>query len=398
MVRVAYARHFETAAAVSSCVAQLHGVSPLFLIVFSGGKHAGADVHAALSAAFPGVPMAGGSAAGVIALAGYGYSGLEIGLIAFTDPRVVPSLHVNDDLLQGERIAGQEAGRHVAACAADGATVLLLYDSVAVGAPLRLHPASSIVEGFQEGLGGKHVRLFGGGLLTDLNLSDGWVIDSGGARRHGLQVLVFPSRVTAETAVLHGCRPVSSFMTITRMDGAEVFELDGEPALTVIERMLDLPLGGTEGHELTLIATLGQKQGDPFAPYDENDYVNRLILGADRTRGSVTLFEPDFTEGALVQIMARDNALMLESVRSGVAEANRTAARGDAFLNMYIDCAGRVSARTGASQEEAEVVTGDIDRGVPFLGFFSGVEIAPFDGYSRPLDWTGLLATLRYDA
>ena len=32
-------------------------------------------------------------------------------------------------------------------------------------------------------------------------------------------------------------------MEITRIDGAEVYELDGQPALGVIERMLGLSLG-----------------------------------------------------------------------------------------------------------------------------------------------------------
>jgi hypothetical protein len=241
--------------------------------------------------------------------------------------------------------------------------------------------------GFQAGAAGKRLRVVGGGLLTDLNLTDGWVMDSAGVRKHVVQALIFPPAIRADTVVCHGCRPVSTFMRITRLDGARVFELDGEPALTVIERMLGLPLGGTEGHELTTIATLGQKQGDPFGPYNENDYVNRLILTADRAAGSITLFEPDFTEGAMVQIMARDNALMLDSVRAG-----------DAILNLYIDCAGRVSARTGAPREEAEVVMESISPQVPFMGFFSGVEIAPFEDGSRPLDWTGVLVTLRYAA
>jgi hypothetical protein len=33
----------------------------------------------------------------------------------------------------------------------------------------------------------------------------------------------------------------------------------------------------------------------------------------------------------------------------------------------------------------------------PFMGFYSGVEIAPFAGnYSRPLDWTGVLTVLQH--
>jgi small ligand-binding sensory domain FIST len=195
---------------------------------------------------------------------------------------------------------------------------------------------------------------------------------------------------------MNGCRPVSTFMEITRIDGAEVYELDGRPALTVIERMLGLPLGGSRGHELTLTATLGEKQGDPFAPYDENAYVNRLILRANPESGSVTLFEQDFARGTRVQIMSRDNSLMLESVKRGVAEMNRSIAGTQPLLGLYIDCAGRGSARSGAPVEEAELVQRGLHPSVPLLGFYSGVEIAPFaGGLSRPLDWTGVLTVLQ---
>ncbi|HEY9346452.1 MAG TPA: FIST C-terminal domain-containing protein, partial [Inquilinus sp.] len=197
-----------------------------------------------------------------------------------------------------------------------------------------------------------------------------------------------------DTVILHGCRPVSTFMEITRIEGAEVFELDGRPALDVIERMLGVTLGSTSSHDLSLIATLGEKQGDPYAAYDENSYVNRLILRANRATGSITLFEKDFRQGTRVQIMSRDNALMLDSVRNGIRAINQEQRGRQPLLALYIDCAGRASARSGASIEEARLVADGLDPAIPFLGFYSGVEIAPFDGYSRPLDWTGLLTVL----
>jgi small ligand-binding sensory domain FIST len=149
---------------------------------------------------------------------------------------------------------------------------------------------------------------------------------------------------------------------------------------------------------LSLIATLGEKQGDRFAPYDENAYVNRLILTLSQARGSVTLFEPDFHRGAMVQIMSRDNNLMLESVRQGVAQSNLTVADKGGFVNLYVDCVGRASAFSGATVEEAELVLRGVDPSLPLVGFYSGVEIAPFGGYSRPLDWTGVLTTLRLES
>ncbi|HTW25709.1 MAG TPA: FIST N-terminal domain-containing protein [Acetobacteraceae bacterium] len=365
------------------------------LLVFCGGKHDPQPVLGALRASFGDVPLVGGSAAGAIWNHGCGYSGLEVGIAAFLHDSVVPEIRLTTDLDRDEVAAGKALGRSVAETAAENAVVLLFFDSVARNPPLRLHFASSIVEGFQEGLGSHPVTLIGGGLLTDLNLSDGWVFDGAGIRKHAAIALVFPPRVHAETVVLHGCRPVSTFMEITRIEGAEVFELDGQPALAAIKEKLPHLELTEENSNLSLIATLGEKQGDPFAPYDENAYVNRLILNYDRTRGSVTLFEPDFRRGTRVQIMSRDNSLMLDSARNGVKVINDAARARDCLMGLYIDCAGRASARSGAPVEEADLVRQGFEPSVPLLGFYSGVEVAPFQGYSRPLDWTGVLTVLR---
>lgn len=394
MIRIGYARHFDAASAVQQCVAALPRGDVRMLMAFCGGKHDPQAVLGALRAAFGPIPLVGGSAAGAICNDAAGYSGLELGVAAFVDPMMVPLVLAEPGLDANEQEAGRRLGARIAAVAQDGAVVLLLFDSVAQTQPLRLHPASDIVRGVTAGLGTKLVRLVGGGTLTDMNLSDAWVFDGQAARKHAAVALVFPPGIDAEIAILHGCRPVSTFMDITRIDGAEVFELDGQPALAVIERMLGLPLGGSQGQDLSLIATLGEKQGDPFAPYDEGAYVNRLILAANRAAGSITLFEPDFERGTRVQIMARDNGLMLDSVRHGIADINRRIAGRDALFALYIDCAGRASARSGAPVEEADLVRRSLPPGLKLLGFYSGVEIAPFDTYSRPLDWTGVVTVL----
>lgn len=397
-MRVGYGRNTDPAAAVRQAVAALGpaGREPAAVMAFAGGKLDPFAVRAALADALGPVPVVGGSAAGAISRAGTGYSGFELGLIAFEDPRTAPRILTTHGLDRDEKATGAALGAKVRGAVSGKSVVLLLFDSVASTQPPKLHHASAIVAGFNEAVGNAPVNLVGGGLLTDMNLTDAWVFDGQGVSKHALVTLVFPPGVEAETEILHGCRPVSAVMEITRIDGATVFELDGEPALKVIERMLGLPIGGGRGQELSLVATLGQKQGDPYAPYDEKSYVNRLILSANPEQGSITLFEPDFEPGALVQIMSRDNGLMLDSVRRGVAAMNRAVAGRQNLLGLYIDCAGRASARSGSAVEEAELVVQGLDASVPFLGFYSGVEVAPFDGeHSRPLDWTGVLTVLR---
>jgi len=396
MIRTAYASDIDVAAAVQACAGQLGLNAPDLLIGFIGGKHQPEMALQAIRQVFGDVTLVGGSAPGVISPGGFGYTGFEIGVIGFEGAGVTPALVSVDDLLAGERAAGRALGEAVRARSADGQTVLLLFDSVAETAPLRLHPGSQLMDGFQEGLDGRILHVIGGGLLTDINLSNGWMFDGAAVRKHGAVALIFPPGLSTSTVILHGCRPVSSFMEITKIEGAEVFELNGQPALTVVEQMLGLELGTTSGQQLSLVATLGQKQGDPFAPYDENKYVNRLILQANPAQGSITLFEPDFAVGTRVQIMSRDNALMLESVERGVAELKARIAGAECLLGLYIDCAGRASVMSGSDTEEAELVMSEMAPPFPLLGFYSGVEIAPFAGdYSRPLDWTGVLSILQ---
>jgi hypothetical protein len=75
--------------------------------------------------------------------------------------------------------------------------------------------------------------------------------------------------------------------------------------------------------------------------------------------------------------MSRDNDLMLDSARRGVAAISAMAERQGDLLCMYVDCAGRASARTGAAVEEAELVARGLEVSAPFLGFYSGVRWRP---------------------
>lgn len=379
---------------------------PAWVLVFCGGKHDPAAVLAGLRMVVGSLPVVGGSAAGTVTSAGFGYSGFEVAVGLFPASLGSPEILADGGLLEGEAAAGRRLGESLRGLAGEERVVLLFYDSVAATAPPRLHPASPLIDGIYQGMGaddrqggaGCRPHLVGAGTLTDMNLSDGYVFDGTRPRKHTAVAVVLPAAITAETAILHGCVPVSSFMTITNIEGAEVFELDGRPALDVIETMLGIDVADDGGRNLSLMVTLGEKHGDPFADYDENRYVNRLILRVESDRRSITLFEPDFRPGSVVQIMSRDNGLMVQSVRDGVRSMNGRVSGRRALMALYIDCAGRASARSGSEIEEAEVLLDEVAINAPLLGFYSGVEIAPVDEMrSRPLDWTGVLTVLCYN-
>jgi len=108
----------------------------------------------------------------------------------------------------------------------------------------------------------------------------------------------------------------------------------------------------------------------------------------------IVLFEPDLDAGTEILFMLRDSVGMIESARNnclalmaGIENEGKKPVFG-----LYIDCAGRTAALSDTLHEEAsEIVRIFNQRNIPFLGFYSGVEIAPLLGKSRGLDWTGVL-------
>jgi hypothetical protein len=227
--------------------------------------------------------------------------------------------------------------------------------------------------------------------MGDFQFTESYIFDGSQAVKHAGVAIVLPAVLQSHTTIMHGCIPVSPFLEITKIDGAVVYELDGRPALEVLMGMLDDESGSPVRENLHLLVTLGQKHGDPYAPYDEAAYVNRLIFDSNLEDGSVTLFEADFQEGTRVQIMSRDNELMVKSAHKRARKLITSLGQKSPIFALYIDCAGRTSGFSGAEVEEASIVQAQLGYETPLLGFYSGVEIAPLLDRSRPLDWTAVL-------
>src|ERR1700709_993613 len=113
MIGTGYANGIDVSAVLQLCHQQLGSQKPDLLLAFIGGKH---EPHSALEAMrriFGNVPIVGGSTAGAISSSGFGYSGFEIGLVAFSGTEVTPRIVVTRGLLEGEHAAGYSLGKAV---------------------------------------------------------------------------------------------------------------------------------------------------------------------------------------------------------------------------------------------------------------------------------------------
>lgn len=367
-------------------------------LAFCGGNHDPIAFLNSVEEVVGDATLIGGTAVGVISNEATGYGGYEAGVAVVSSNKIRFDSVAVGGLNKGELRAGEELGKLLAGKSKEDAqAILLFYDSIKSPQPLSVNLASQLIRGIEKGLDGPHAPVLGGGMLRDYQWSGSHVFSQGSALTQHAVGLVISGDCSVHHAISHGCEPASDYHTITSIDGPIVRELDGRPALDVIEDIIGTG-AAKDWQQYSLLVTLGANYGgDPYGDFNENEYVNRLIAAANPDDGSVILFESDFGPGEQVQVMRRSNEHMISSARTMSNSVLREIEGKDPFLGIYVDCAGRTSGFSGAGAEEGAIIQEMIGSRMPLLGFYSGVEIAPFMGGSRALDWTGVLIVLTED-
>ncbi len=229
------------------------------------------------------------------------------------------------------------------------------------------------------GNGSAILRGMGSVIGTEVPVSGGTAGDAGKFRKtwqfHGNRVLsdaavaiAFSGRFALGTGVRSGWSPIGLPKRVTRASGNVLYELNGEPALSVYERFLGkhaerLPTVGVE-YPLGLI---GQLDGDA-----ENDHLLlRATMSVNREDGSIR-FAGEVPEGAMVYLTCGDRSSILDATEEAVRMAleNLGEAANPALVFFY-SCMARKILLGLRTKEEIERVRSVIDPGVPVLGFYS---------------------------
>ncbi len=369
-----------------------------FTMAFCGGNHDPFAFLKAVGEIVGETTLIGGMTVGVITNEKIGYGGYETGVAVVSADDIRFDAVAVGNLSDGEEAAGVEFGRLLSEKSRlDSKGALFFYDSIKQSDPFAVNLASQLVKGVEKSLPIPHMPLLGGGVMKDYQWHEAPIFAGDQALMQHAAGVVVSGNCAFHHAISHGCEPASDYHTITNIEGPIVRELDGRPALNVIEDIIGAG-AGDDWRQYSLLVTLGANYSDdPYGDFKEDEYVNRLIAGVNPEDGSLILFESDFGPGEKVQIMRRSNEKMLESARSISESLLDEVKDSDPFLGIYIDCAGRTSGFCGAGAEEGAFVQETIGAEMPLLGFYSGVEVAPFMGGSRALDWTGVLIVLSED-
>jgi len=339
----------------------------------------------------PTARLIGGYAIGAFTSDHLGYEGYQVGVAVMSSDSMQVGMFIEKGLPDNEFDVGVALGEQVKSKDyKDTPNILLMYDSIKdkppEGVAFNMNLATPLIEGMGQSLG-SWPPAAGVGMIGDWqsNPTYQWFDDR--IEQQAAMALVLSGGVRMDTIIMHGCKPSSGYHTITKAEHNVVLEIDGKRAVDAIADLLGDAYKSWE--EYPFFVTLGLNKGDRFGEFREQEYANRLVMGVDKERGGLLMFEPDLKAGSEVQLMRR--SIDFNYMGERAADLLERVADRKPFFALYIDCAGRAGAYSGTEGEEAEEVQKAIGARMPLLGMYSGVEIAKVGRDMQALDWTGVL-------
>ncbi|MBY0434006.1 MAG: hypothetical protein K2U26_07850, partial [Cyclobacteriaceae bacterium] len=224
--------------AAENAMKNFTGLNVSLVLTFCSGKY---DPHLFLRGVRQitgNAPLMGGAAMGVFTNKELSYEGFEATVTVFWSDTIRFRLFHQPDLDLGEYEAGLKLGSQIdSASAPDDKGLIVLYDTVKTRNPPMFNFATPLFAALEKSID-PSVCCVGCGLVGDLQLLNCFqFINDRVVKQHVLAVLI-SGDCQFHNVIMHGCKPASSYKTITKAEGPVVYEMDNRPALEVIQELM----------------------------------------------------------------------------------------------------------------------------------------------------------------
>ena len=235
----------------------------------------------------------------------------------------------------------------------------------------------------------------------------------GGCFVGGLSGVAFAPEVACMTRLTQGCQPVGAEHTLSQADDLVALTLDGEPALEVMLRELDISLDEPQKAIAVVRQTLVGLSLPGDAAVDRTGHLQqavrvRHIVGLDPMRQGIALAE-HLQDGMGLVFCRRDaqaaradltricaelrealepESLSLEAAMQQSPQALSTTPQSGRRIAgaIYVSCTGRGGGHFGGPSAEMQIIRHALGD-VPLVGFYAAGEIAGQQLYG----YTGVL-------
>jgi hypothetical protein len=354
-------KNVRKAADLATQLGSLSALDPDLILLFGSIDHLNnAGLAAALHTALPRATPLGCSTAGEITADGVDDNSLTLTGVRFDKAQLnkasTPLNGMSDSFAAGERLGKQLAAPDLKAILVFGPGVQINGSALVDGITSVVGTAVPITGGLA-GDGGAFTQTF---TIGPDGVSD----------HHVVAVGLRGDSLSFTHGSFGGWEPFGPARKVTRCEGNVLFELDGEPALSVYKRYLgdhakDLPASGL----LFPFAMLG----------DDHNAMGliRTILAVDEDTGSLTLAGEINLNGYLKLMHASTDKLVNGAEAAAEAAAATYKSSGD-NLAILVSCVGRKLVMGSRVDEEVEAVADVFGSNAVLTGFYSYGEISPF--------------------
>jgi hypothetical protein len=361
------------------------------VVTFCNGKHDPVQFLGGVRSVTGNAPVVGGAAVGVFTNTDLSYEEYEANAVVFKSDSIKFKVFAESNLDKGEFTTGLKLGEQIRLAASDSDKGLVVfYDTIKSRQPLLFNFATPLFKAIEQVVD-PSLNCVGCGLVGDVQLMYSYQFFNDQVLQQHAVALLVSGKCQMHHIIMHGCKPASTYKTITRTEGPVIFEIDHRPALEVIDEMFPFDKK-LSWDKYPLLLTLGLNRGNKFEEFNEEAYANRLCLAIDRDKKALTMFEPDLKAGDEVQLMHR--SITLDYIKNGIDSLRRKSEGLKPVSYLYINCFGRAKPFGGGILEDADEIRKSIGPEVTFAGFYSGVEVAKVRNQMQALDWTGVLCLL----
>ena len=341
----------------------LRQLAPQLVLVFAGpGWFRDPARTASIAALFPGTVLAGCSTAGEIDRRGPQDQTAVVTAVKF-EGASARSAMTDLDGMADSHAAGMRLARQLDP---QGLKAVLVF-----GQGVNIN-GSAWVEGMTEVLG-RDMPIVGGLAGDGGAFVTTWTLGPQGASSRALVAIgLYGDTLRVGYGSFGGWQPFGPVRRVTRCEGNVLYELDGEPALSVYKRYL-----GDYARDLPASGLLF-----PFAMLDDDRQplgLIRTILGVNEQQGSLTL-AGEITEGGNLKLMHASTEALVNGAGSAAQMAAKLAppAPAQPALALLVSCVGRKLVMGDRVDEEVEAVSEILGPGTVLTGFYSYGEISPF--------------------
>jgi small ligand-binding sensory domain FIST len=263
----------------------------------------------------------------------------------------------------------------VGGLAGAGSVLLLFTDSYNVDADLLLGQLAHLLPG---------VQIVGGGGSEDGSFGEVSVFAGDAASSRAASGIVLHGGARASVGVCHAVRPVGPRVSVTRVEGAVIHELDNRPAYEALAALLPAPLRD-DPRRVAAAVLVGLS-------VDDAEFVVRHLIAVDPRRGTITV-AARVPVGRGLFFAVRDSYAARQQMQQVFSRLAHEPGLPDVAGGLYVNCVGRGRGFHGVPGLDTAYLRQHLGT-VPIAGFFSGGEFGPGGGAPRLHQYTGVLTLL----